>query len=470
MNDGKGYKKHPSTSISSNNEFEVSFTGLTSGHVYNYRAYIDDGTGSYGVEKNFTTLPPASYTATINPTTIENHSVAVSFTLTDRLKEWGVYYSETDVTINDPVKKESQEDFVVLTELKKNTTYNILPYIIDKDDKIIHLEKIIFKTTVGLDITNKKDLISICYTTWFTRIHGLGTAEPNPRNISEILAGRQEWGSVGQFHYWSKPALGYYRSHDKEVIRQHMTWLAEAKVDFIIIDNTNASVGWAETNDWNLYISIPCTAILDVMKEMRQEGKDVPYLVFWSKIPVMDKTYNEFYANGKYKDSFVYWDGKPLILSTTEINNAPQAFTVRHMWGLKQNPKVQQWSFLNVKNIPSYDTKGNVEQMAVCTAAQETYMTEPTAHGRNNGNFFYEQWKRAFEHRPKVITLTWWNEWTAQRFLDDNGNSRFVDNYTQEYSRDIEPMEGGHGDLYYQWMKQYISAYKNEENCPKLVE
>ena len=93
LNDGKGYKKHPSTNISSNNEFEVSFTGLTSGHGYNYRAYIDDGAVSYGVEKKFTTLPLASYTATINPTTIENHSVAISFTLTDRLKEWGVYYS-----------------------------------------------------------------------------------------------------------------------------------------------------------------------------------------------------------------------------------------------------------------------------------------------------------------------------------------------------------------------------------------
>lgn len=96
-------------------------------------------------------------------------------------------------------------------------------------------------------------------------------------------------------------------------------------------------------------------------------------------------------------------------------------------------------------------------------------MTEPSAHGRDNGLFFYKQWKRAFEQRPKVITLTWWNEWAAQRFLDENGNSRFVDNYNEEFSRDIEPMEGGHGDLYYQWMKQYISAYKNMEGCPKLM-
>ena len=44
----------------------------------------------------------------------------------------------------------------------------------------------------------------------------------------------------------------------------------------------------------------------------------------------------------------------------------------------------------------------------------------------------------------------------SQRFEDEHGNPRFVDNYNQEFSRDIE-MEGGHGDQYYQWMKQYQS-------------
>lgn len=328
----------------------------------------------------------------------------------------------------------------------------------------------------GLDITDKKDVISICYSTWFTKILGPGTEAPNPPNIAEILAGRQEWGGVHQFHYWAKPALGYYRSHDKEVIRQHMTWLAEAGVDFIIIDNTNASVEWANTDDWNLFVSMPCKAILDVMVAMREEGKQTPYMVFWSSVndekgwSVMEKTYNEFYANDTYRDCFVYWDGKPLALATSMVANQPKAFTVRKMWGLNQQPEAEEWSFLNTVNVPAYGADGKVEQMAVCTAAQETYMTEPTAHSRDHGQFFYEQWTRAFEHRPKVITITWWNEWAAQRFLDDNGNSRFVDNYDEQFSRDIEPMEGGHGDQYYQWMKQYIAAYKSHGECPKLVE
>ena len=41
----------------------------------------------------------------------------------------------------------------------------------------------------GLDITKKTDLISICYSTWFTKILGEKTKNPNPPNITEILAG-----------------------------------------------------------------------------------------------------------------------------------------------------------------------------------------------------------------------------------------------------------------------------------------
>ena len=90
--------------------------------------------------------------------------------------------------------------------------------------------------------------------------------------------------------------------------------------------------------------------------------------------------------------------------------------------------------------------------------------------GRTHGIFMYSQWYNAFKHRPKVIAITWWNEWAAQRIRTADGTYQFTDNYNQEYSRDIEPMKGGHGDLYYQWMKKYISAYRNLETCPVLVE
>ncbi|MBQ3507099.1 MAG: hypothetical protein IJA91_01000, partial [Clostridia bacterium] len=146
----------------------------------------------------------------------------------------------------------------------------------------------------------------------------------------------------------------------------------------------------------------------------------------------------------------------------------------RSMWNyLSKSRPEGQWSYMARSNYKQYAVgpDGRPEQMNIATAAFRHYMTwADTADGRQGGLFWHAQWNSAFETRPKIITLTWWNEWTAQRLCLDNGEYVFVDNYNQEYSRDIEPMAGGHGDQYYKWMIEYINAYKNHEECPVLVE
>ena len=44
----------------------------------------------------------------------------------------------------------------------------------------------------------------------------------------------QGWENV-----WDEPELGFYRSDDPKVIRQHAEWLYDAGVDFIWIDWSN---------------------------------------------------------------------------------------------------------------------------------------------------------------------------------------------------------------------------------------
>ncbi len=333
--------------------------------------------------------------------------------------------------------------------------------------------------TLGLDITDRTDLVSICYSVWFDAILGNGT-EPVTEwaNITEALAGEREWGPVHAFHYWAKPAQGYYRSSDKTAICNNMTMLYEAGVDFIVIDLTNAGDGYIGASAWTSYVQKPMDAMLDTIMEMRVEGKGTPYVVFWcgdSEGPLYQALYDNYHAVEKWKDCFVYWDGKPLLITTHKtVEEFPlkDLFTTRAMWGLNDNHSTNHWSFLNINNhgTVSKDANGVPEQVSVAVAAQETYMSYPSAHGRNGGVFWYTQWYYAFDVHPKIVGLTWWNEWTAQRFVTDVSEYSFVDNYTQEYSRDIEPMEGGHGDQYYQWLKQYISYYKAGMECPLLVE
>ena len=334
--------------------------------------------------------------------------------------------------------------------------------------------------SLGLDITDRDGLVSMCYSVWHDAIHGMGD-EPieSYLNITDILAGKQEWGGESVFHYWAKPAQGYYRASDKTAIRNNMTMLYNAGVDFINVDLTHVFDSWVDSgSDWMIYVKSPLDALLDTVMEMRAEGLGTPYVVLWyggSEGPLCEALYEQYYSVEKWRDCFVYWDGKPLILTReTDLSTfpMPDQFTVRGMWGLLREYPTGQWSCMNIDNrgTVSIDADGKPEQIAVVPACQETYMSEPTAHGRNHGILWYTQWHYAFEVRPKIVGVAWWNEWAAQRLEVEPGKYIFTDTYNQEYSRDIEPMEGGHGALYYEWLCSYISAYKGGAECPLLVE
>lgn len=323
------------------------------------------------------------------------------------------------------------------------------------------------KEIAGLDITDKSDLVSICYSVWFNN-----TYRPAYYNNTEILAAnpaKPQWGPVTAFHYWAEPAVGYYNSDNADVIKTHLRQLQEAKVDFIILDFTN---GLAQ-------MLLDDTEILcNTALELRKAGEKTPGIVFWCQNSESDrssnglKLYDLFYKSSKYDQLFVYWSGKPFLITTSDPTDTKNKtlssyFTCRKMWGLQQTLASREWAFLQDEPQNVSMNGSQAEQISVSVAHQETYMSYTTATTRRKGKTFQEQWRKAYSVRPKVVTITWWNEWMAQRFVDENGNTRFVDNYTREASRDIEPMKGGHGDIYYQFMKTYIDAYKSHGNFPE---
>ncbi len=341
---------------------------------------------------------------------------------------------------------------------------------------------------LGFDITDKNDVIGICYTMWFNAIHGDGEGKiSSALNVTEL---KEKYGFSAQygfgtkndqhnaspaFHYWAKPAQGYYRSTDKDAIRNNMTLLYNAGVNFIILDYTYATAPGYDpgTSTWSSYIGKPSTALLDTIMEMRAEGLGTPYVVFWMGSENMfDHIYDNFMGVEKWADCFVYWNDKPFIMNW-EWNNKYKTdkFTVRSMYGLRGKARANQWSYLEIDNSKtvSYDKSKNPEHITTCVATQETYMSLPTAHGRDGGKFWNKQWQAAFKVHPKIVTVTWWNEWCAQLLKTDIGYA-FTDNFDIEHSRDIEPMEGGHGDTYYKWLCEYIRAYRAGEECPELYE
>jgi hypothetical protein len=107
-------------------------------------------------------------------------------------------------------------------------------------------------------------------------------------------------------------------------------------------------------------------------------------------------------------------------------------------------------------------------------------MSQRTARGRsyhngeqniapgsvNRGYNFSEQWKRALELDPPFVMITGWNEWTAGKFSRPGLPVVFVDQFDQEFSRDIEPVKGLHGDNYYYQMVSGIRRYKGAPPLP----
>ncbi|MFI0938481.1 hypothetical protein [Streptomyces sp. NPDC021020] len=331
-----------------------------------------------------------------------------------------------------------------------------------------------------LVLDSTADAVGICYSIWHNLAAGPGRTVYDNTDIlstAQATGNPPAWGPLNAFHYWGRPATGYYRSDDTAVLRAHASQLSAARVDFIAVDATNVQ-GARDSGSDDLYYS-PMQVLLDTWRDIRAAGGTTPYVVPWVGTAASGpdpagpgrETWNAFYASGAYDDLFVTYQGKPLLLTTDQLPDELRAhFTLRKMWGLQGALAEQEWSFLQDYPQNVGVSGGAPEQVAVCTALQHSYMTAPDAVGRQGGRTWRDQWSRAFDVRPKVAMLTWWNEWMAQRFEDESGNTRFVDNYDEPYSRDIEPMDPNqtntHADIYYQWMKIYVNAYKNHDPFP----
>jgi hypothetical protein len=337
----------------------------------------------------------------------------------------------------------------------------------------------------------KDKFIGMFYWTWMHRQWPHG-----PYDVSKILAKYPDamkdkdhpaWGPMGHPHHWGESIFGYYLSDDKYVISKHAQMLSDAGVDVIFFDVTN-QVTFKE-----YYMTL-----FEVYTTIRSAGGKTPQVAFltpfWEPAKVVNELYQDLYGLGLYEDLWFKWDGKPLILADPDKVSADyrSVFTFR-----KPEPSYfkgpsgpDQWSWLEV--FPQhvfYDEEGNAEQMSVGVAQNAVdgrlaTLSQKGAHGRSyhNGKMpeepyptaygynFKEQFERALEVDPEIIFITGWNEWIAGRFDEFVGVKEpvmFVDQFNQEFSRDLEPMKGGHGDSYYYQLIDYVRKFKGAREIPK---
>ena len=294
--------------------------------------------------------------------------------------------------------------------------------------------------------------------------------------------------------YWGEPLFGYYRSTDPWVIRKHLVLLADAGVDFLFMDYTNASLYDPELQTF-----------LDVAEDLKSKGVAVPRLTFFLNYAPewkIEKLYAEWYQPGKYDDLWFRWQGKPLLMASkatdatklkapARLSEIQNYFTWRPTWAFQDAATdPTRWRFMDTfPQRPALGPDGKIEQIVVSKSLggpinnnmvngsvssasghiphyDAQWLTPDSAKGL----FFQAQWDRAMTFDAPILLVTGWNEWIASVWetpgvpmlgrVTQKGQGHIVDEFNMEFNRDIEPLRGGYGDDYYYQFIANMRRYK----------
>jgi len=336
-----------------------------------------------------------------------------------------------------------------------------------------------------------------------------------PFDVTKIMKASPEnpqWGDGS--HFWGEPETGYYLSYEKWMIRRHAQLLSDAGVDVIIFDVTN------DRTYPDVYLPV-----CEVFSAMRKQGEKTPQISFLGSEISVNTLWNEFYTKGLYSDLWFQWKGKPLLLfgqhevpsrkknnDVVFLDEIKNFFSIRQSWAWTSLPWYQscpygkdKWPWVDhyPQSVGWHESPDRAEMVPVAVGQHPLSNIGRSFHNYNQpqadkydltpftgqGLCFEEQWSRALEVDPEFVFVTGWNEWSAGAQImgkDINksllkwdfypgahlgkggkklkeGDHYFIDQYNQEFSRDIEPMTGGHTDNYYYQLMANIRKYKGME-------
>lgn len=297
----------------------------------------------------------------------------------------------------------------------------------------------------------------------------------------------------GQAHFWGEPVWGYYNSDDVWVMRKQVEMMTTAGVDFIFFDATNGFT----------YKSV-YEKLLGVINEYQQRGWNPPRIAFYThsrSLQTIREIYRDLYQAKTFPDTWYKVDGKPMIIGYTDPADDLKEAQVRgdntytpgtlsgeilsfFHFEYPQWPSEPffangfpwvEWTFpqplhnktmnVTVASHPSVPmsfslTKGLINWGRGWDPDTKTN----NANDVDKGTFFQRQWNHAIATNPDVIAVGGWNEWIAykQPYWDE---LVMVDAVNKEYSRDIEPMNGGYEDAFYLQLIRNIRRYKGVNNA-----
>ena len=307
------------------------------------------------------------------------------------------------------------------------------------------------------------------------------------------------WSWEYMNHSWHEPVYGYYLSDDKWVLRRHTEVLADAGVDVIFLDCTNGTTLFDKSLD----------ALLRTFQQAYDDGVNVPkisfVLSFGSSVSVgqqLQTLYSRYYRDGLYPDTWFYYEGKPMVMGSASFSTNYEYYDeIKNFFTMREvdptyirNSNLSQWTWSNLypqrMAMLRQNKQSTKEQISVSVAMNcshegglcssnagstavngRTYTVENGYDTRINaveyGAHFAEQFEYAISQDPKFIFITGWNERTAMRFPEWCGTPNgFADQFSYEFSRDIEFSTTSLKDSYYYQMVDYIRKFKGTDEAP----
>ena len=350
--------------------------------------------------------------------------------------------------------------------------------------------------------------LAMFYWTWHV-------GRPEVKNINNIVEAYPDaahsynhsvWGNGNFQGSWNEPIYGYYENTDAWVVRRHAELLANAGVDVVFADNTNATITHREGYQ----------SLFQTWSDAMDDGVLTPKVSFLlpfssgsNTVTQVKEIYSDVYRAGDYQKLWFYWEDKPMLMgygnsfNTNDVTEKEIAnfFTWRPGMPSYNVAKHQNanWGWLSVYPQAIHYAAGETEpeQMTVGVAVNHNYkLNILTGMNGNNvigrsytsdypnryevegkdaskwGYNFAEQFNYALEVDPKVIFVTGWNEWAMARMESYNESPTqtvtnvFFDQYNDEFSRDIEPTKGELKDHYYYQLVNFVRQYKGVRPIP----
>jgi hypothetical protein len=298
----------------------------------------------------------------------------------------------------------------------------------------------------------------------------------------------------GQAHFWGEPIWGYYNSEDEWVLRKQVEMLTMAGIDFIYFDATNAFIYK------NVFMKL-----LAIIDEYQKNGFSPPKVAFYTHSRSFQTTrelYRELYQPGLFSDTWYRVNGKPMIISYTNVQDdlnearsrgdndyAPGVLNADILnffhfyrpqwpgdpvyadgfpWVEWIHPQPMHNGVMNVTvashpNVPMSFSLTRPNEMTNWGRGWDPLSKHNNTENVDKGTFFQTQWDYALAANPDIISIGGWNEWIAYKQPYWN-EYVLVDAVNKEYSRDIEPMRGGYQDAFYIQMIRNIRRYKGLSN------